>query len=271
LAGSGQRKSTNGIGRSASFNAPTDIALDGKTRTLYVLEPRTPSIRIVTTKGLVKTLTKSLDRPTGLAFSPTDESLYTTSAATSDVSRITLRGRVSKFVHVPDDSLPPQILGKASFDLSGNISITEGRAGNIVRITADKSISYNVVGPGVFGICFAVGDFYVVNQVAGTLAKVMERGTKVITSSGLLSFTAQVTYDEDDKSFFIADPHRNRILRADNRGVKVFAGNGTAGEVDGSLADAEFNKPTGIVYDHTTRALYVIDSNGNTVRKVSWL
>ena len=270
LAGSGHRKSVDGKGRGASFNAPTDIALDPGSGHLYVLEPETPSIRSVTSAGVVDTLTRKLKSPTALAFDDRDQHLYTASATTSDLDRVTMAGLVSEFVHVPRSRhLPPNILSKMAFDRDGTLRITDDRSGRIVTVTPGKHISFDALQPGLFGICFASGAFYVVNQLSGTLAKLMGDDQRNVAKSPMLQFTATVTYDPDNGSFYVADPRHNRILEVTGGSVVRLAGNGKAGEVDGSFADAEFNAPTGIIYDQATRKLYVTDSGGNTVRAIT--
>ncbi len=52
--------------------------------------------------------------------------------------------------------------------------------------------------------------------------------------------------------------------------IETFAGanNATPGYADGSLADARFNMPEGLVLDGTGDALYVADSLNHTIRKI---
>ena len=70
---------------------------------------------------------------------------------------------------------------------------------------------------------------------------------------------------------YIADTFNNQIDYENlNTGViKVLAGNGTAGLVDGPLLSAEFFDPRGLTFDAQLNALFVADRDNNAIREVN--
>jgi DNA-binding beta-propeller fold protein YncE len=272
LAGSGNTASVDGTGRQASFDAPSDIALDPRAGLLYVLEPSTGSARKLTVQGTVATLTRSLAAPAALAFNPADGNLYATEPASSSIDRIGTNGTVSNFMQVPvSASLPPQILGKIAIDTAGNLNITESRAGDLIVVTPNRNMTTTAVAPGALGVCFDSkdGNVYVLNQAYGEIEQVSSAGSHSFIASALLQGGAAITYDATNDSFYVTNPSKNQVLHVAGGVVSVFAGTGLAAEADGPASSAEFNAPTGIVYDLALHALFVTDSAGNTVREIT--
>ena len=76
-----------------------------------------------------------------------------------------------------------------------------------------------------------------------------------------------LTADNDGNVYF-TNANRVRKLAADGT-VTTFAGQATAGNVDGQGATAMFSNPTGMSYDRTTSTLYVADSGNSKVRKIA--
>jgi thiol-disulfide isomerase/thioredoxin len=67
---------------------------------------------------------------------------------------------------------------------------------------------------------------------------------------------------------FVADTynHRIKVLDPSTRVVRAFAGDGTAGHVDGALATARFDEPGGVSAGFG--ALYVADTNNHAIRRI---
>jgi hypothetical protein len=67
---------------------------------------------------------------------------------------------------------------------------------------------------------------------------------------------------------FVADTynHRIKVLDPITREVRAFAGDGTAGHVDGALAAARFDEPGGVSAGFG--ALYVADTNNHAIRRI---
>lgn len=77
-----------------------------------------------------------------------------------------------------------------------------------------------------------------------------------------------VAVDATD-NVYVADTYNNVIRKIDPSGnVTTFAGNGTAGYVDGPAASAEFNYPAGIAVA-SDGSIYVADQDNNRIRKIS--
>lgn len=76
-----------------------------------------------------------------------------------------------------------------------------------------------------------------------------------------------IVYNADDGMLYIADSHNNVIRRMDSYGnVTTYAGNGTPGLVNGSVSQAQFDKPTDIAIFNGV--MYVADSMNNVIRRI---
>ena len=68
----------------------------------------------------------------------------------------------------------------------------------------------------------------------------------------------------------VSDQSNNRIRRVTLAGVvTTFAGTGTAGADDGPVATATLNGPQGVVSDPTTGDVYIADTTGHLIRRVT--
>ena len=78
-----------------------------------------------------------------------------------------------------------------------------------------------------------------------------------------------IVYNPANGVTYVADSgnHRVRAIAA-NGTVSTFAGSGVAGYVDGTLLGASFSSPRGICLA-PNGTIYVVDTNGNNVRKLS--
>ena len=271
IAGSGSAGNANGSGRAATFTGPTSVAIDVTGGVLYVLEPGTGDIRAVTRQGAVTTLAGGLSSPGALTFDPTNASLIVTNTATSGLVRVTETGASSAYAQLPAQGIPPTLLGQIAADASGTVYVTASRAGDLFTILPAGTVSSRDVGPGAQGIVAPSpdGSVYVVNQGAGALQHISGAGTTTIASSPMLQPTQSMTFDPVNSTFYLTDPHDNRIIAATMAGqVSVFTGTGAPTDADGTLAIASFNAPSGIAYDAGSNALFVSDTNGNTIREI---
>jgi len=76
-----------------------------------------------------------------------------------------------------------------------------------------------------------------------------------------------VFFNAADNLVYIADSHNNVIRRMDSSGnVTTYAGTGTPGLVNGSLTQAQFDKPTDIVIKNGF--MYVSDTMNNVIRRI---
>ena len=92
----------------------------------------------------------------------------------------------------------------------------------------------------------------------------------------VLSYPTKIAYSQDfsHKSYngsviFIANSGRNNILIANLSGeVIIEIGSKNPGFRDGTLAQAQFNNPTGLLYDN--QKLYVADTGNHAIREINF-
>jgi len=76
-----------------------------------------------------------------------------------------------------------------------------------------------------------------------------------------------IVFNPGDNMMYIADSHNNVIRRMDASGnVTTYAGTGAAGLVNGSLSQAQFDKPLDLVIHNGF--MYISDSMNNTIRRI---
>jgi len=134
-----------------------------------------------------------------------------------------------------------------AFDGAGNLYITEGGGCRIRKVTPAGIIT-TVAGNGTPG--------YNGDGIAAVNAELYYPGAVAVDSNGNL---------------YIADYNNNRVRKVTPAGtISTVAGKGTAGETGngGPATAAELNLPQGIAVDAAGN-LYIADSGGNTIRKVT--
>jgi uncharacterized repeat protein (TIGR02543 family) len=74
---------------------------------------------------------------------------------------------------------------------------------------------------------------------------------------------------DDAGNVYVADPENHRIRKIDPNGmVSTLAGSGTAGYLDRSNTEAQFNYPRGVAVDSTGN-VYVADTDNHRIRKIA--
>jgi DNA-binding beta-propeller fold protein YncE len=115
------------------------------------------------------------------------------------------------------------------------------------------------------GACFA-GIANTVTTVAGNHTAGLVNGA---SSSAEFATLGGISYLSSTGLFYIADA-QNNVIRGWNQAqgtVTTYAGTGTAGLIDGSLASAEFYVPSKMVWDSSGNA-YLTDTANNVIRKI---
>ncbi|HEY8186050.1 MAG TPA: hypothetical protein VIF64_08275 [Pyrinomonadaceae bacterium] len=76
-----------------------------------------------------------------------------------------------------------------------------------------------------------------------------------------------IVFNPADNMMYIADSHNNVIRRMDSSGnVTTYAGTGTPGLMNGSLSEAQFDKPVDLVIHNGF--MYISDSMNNVIRRI---
>ena len=92
-----------------------------------------------------------------------------------------------------------------------------------------------------------------------------------VTPSGVvisLTHGTGITMDID-RNIYVSDTLNHRIMKITLNGAStVFAGNGTAGYVNGTGTAAQFNYPNGLATDSSGN-IYVADTGNNSIRKIT--
>lgn len=163
---------------------------------------------------------------------------------------------------------------KITKDIDGNYATVSTLAGGLF------SFSSSVDGTGAnakfnypTGMVYdGTAAFYVTDYNTGNIRKVSLAGEVTTIVTGLSKPTNLVYNVENNVAFlYVADSGNHCIKKVnlnDNNSVSVFAGiSGASGSVDGLLAAAKFNLPTGLAI---TKAgvVYVVDRGNNKIRKI---
>lgn len=122
-----------------------------------------------------------------------------------------------------------------------------------------------------------------VADIGNNAIRGIDAGHKVVTSAGAgpskpgfengqgpkakFNRPTSVVFNAADNMVYIADSHNNVIRRMDSYGtVTTYAGTGKPGLVNGSLSEAQFDKPTDLVIRNGI--MYVSDTMNNVIRRI---
>jgi hypothetical protein len=223
LAGTGEWGSDNGSGATATFSAPTGIAVD-TSGNLYVSEPNYGRIRMISPSGIVSTLAYNL---WGIEFIATSGTIiYAADTWNNRIRKISSDGTVSDFV---SGITEPRAL---VVDGSGNVYVAVEDF-KICKISTAGAVS-NFAGSGLYGSADGTGS----QASFGTI-----RGLTIDTSGNL----------------YVADTNNNKIRKiTPNRVVTTLAGAGWSGSTDGTGVGATFREPWSIAFHGS--GLYVAEN-----------
>jgi hypothetical protein len=144
--------------------------------------------------------------------------------------------------------------GEAAYFASPAGMVLDSDGGFFVADETNNAIRYVDRNLNVFTIAgLGYGRFGFTNGDAGEAMFALPRGVAL----------------DDGGNVYVADTANNLIRQIDPTGiVRHFAGDRDAGFRNGGPVSAEFNGPTGIVFDGIGN-LYVADSNNNMIREIS--
>ena len=304
LAGTGAQGSADGVGTAAGFYNPAGITADAF-GDLYVADSFNNKIRKITATGYTidKPLPPGLNfdpttgNITGTPAAPSPPTNYTVTAynaggSGSVVVNITVTGRAAVppppnisyqtpqtyTVNVPITPLTPtNTCGAVPANLYGLVTTYAGSGGSGNANGAAQTASFN--GPA--GLAFdATGNLFVsevfnndIREItpAGVVTTFAGNGNAGITNGpgNQASFSSpyQVAFDKAG-NLYVADGGNDLIRKITPGGVvSSYAGSGSLGSNNGSLATATFNNPVGIAID-PFGIMYVADQGNSTVRKI---
>jgi sugar lactone lactonase YvrE len=277
LAGSaGQGGSSDGTGSEARFNAPSDVAVDGKGN-LYVTDIFDRTIRKITPGGVVTTSFDSKH----LHNMRTPGGVVTTLAGSA--------GQGGSSDGTGSDARFNEPSGVA-VDGSGNLYVADTYNHTIRKITPGGVVTTLAGSAGQQGSSDGTGSdarFNAPSDVAvdgrGNVyvvdAGIHDRTIRKITPGGVVTTLAGTEGQLGSESGWTVDDSGN-VYVAGNVGdtirkitpggvVTIFAGSaGQAGNSDGTGSDARFNNPNGVAVDGGGN-VYVADSDNDTIRKIT--
>ena len=270
-AGTGASGYINGTASAASFSNPSGVAVD-VTGNVFVADFANHKIRKITPSGIVSTfagsttnLSGSVDgtgtsarfnNPTGIAVDASGN-VFVADRNNNKIRKITPNGVVTTFAGIGTAGSTDGLGTVATFqtpsgvtvDGSGNIYVAEYNINNpttgnkIRKITPDGVVS-TLAGNGIDGSADGFGTAASFNKPFGVAVDAL--GT-----------------------VFVAERVNNLIRKISASGeVTVFAGNGSAGSIDGNGSIASFREPSGVVIDGTGN-LFVVEISNHKVRKIT--
>ncbi len=290
-AGTGQPGFTNGSATTATFAAPSGVAIDNQGN-LFVTDQGNNAIRMIDPNGNVTTLAGSgavgsqdgpganatFNGPIGLGVDTIVGNLFVGDA----------NNNMIRVVHIATGAVATYAgsttSGSTDGVITGNASLASfnGPRG-ITVVTVGQANSYNLF--------VIVADYY--NNKIREIITNTNRQTLVITlagnqnnspgfANGVGSFsspngTAWGYAKNGPVEFFIADAgnHAIRYSQSDPTSdltyempILTLAGTGSSGLVNGTYAQAQFNYPDGVAFNPVDGNLYVMDFSNNVIRKI---
>jgi sugar lactone lactonase YvrE len=262
-AGNGIAGFVDGPGTSAQFNGPSRMAMNGNGE-LIVADINNHSIRLIDTKGNVLTIAGDgvaglvngagsqarFNNPAGVAVDASGN-IYVADYGNHVIRMISTSNVVSIYAGTGQAGFADGNTQTASFngpidiaiDGSGNLYVADANNHAIRRIATDGTIS-TLAGNGTAG--FANGN--------GSAAR----------------FYAPAGIGvHDANNIYVADLGNHAIRRITQAGdVTTVAGNGTAGDVDGTVAAARFRFPYDVDTDISGN-IYIADDKNHKIRIIS--
>ncbi|SHF40904.1 IPT/TIG domain-containing protein [Pedobacter caeni] len=283
----------------AQFEEPYWMTFD-QNKNIYLLEQRRGLRFIDMAKREVKTLFrtgKGMDRPRTLSFSPSWDVLYVTNDQWDErgLSTATLTP-ASGFKEWNSLIYNKTTNGGAAHPQTGDYFYNsyvkgevfkwnkEGNSSELLFRVDDNDWEFNIqfAPSGDFAYIVVVNRHYILKSRYNRQTRKLEAPVHFVGGRGGAGHNDGVgtdarfkephqgAFDEND-NFYIADISNHCIRKITPEGVvSTFAGRpGSPGYADGGLRDAQFNQPSGIVYDPATGTFYVADLGNSRIRAIS--
>jgi len=184
-----------------------------------------------------------------------DGNLLQASFLDGRIERITPTGKMTTLVAEGLDGP----VGLAADD-TGNVFVCSCRGGSIERVAPDGPVS-PFAKSDLFacpnGITFGPdGDLYIVSFDNGHVVRITRDGEVSLLATLPEGGNAHIAYAQD--AFYVTKVAPNRVYRVTMDGrFEPFAGTGTVGVEDGTLAEATLARPNGIAASPGEEALYI--------------
>ena len=246
----------DGIGINSRFSTPYDILKHPLKDTLYVSDQNNHAIRFINLRnGVVKTIAGNgfagntfgigqnavLNRPFNMAISRTGDSLYFTEPFSNKIKLLLTKTGEVKWVAGSDTSgFLDKPLGRFSrFNRPQDIAL-RGNLLYVADVLNHKIRTINVVTTAV-------------STYAGSSS-----GFKDSTLLGA-RFNRPISVEWVGNKLFVGEDGglRVRVINPDSGSVKVWAGNGNLGLVDGIGTQARFRGISKITYNPLSKSLFV--------------
>ena len=266
FAGSGLQGTVDGTGTNARFGSPAGITIDA-TGTIYVTDSQYPSIRRITSAGVVTRFAgnnnpafadgvgtnTSFNSPSGIV-ADTYGNLYVADTNNHRIRRITSDGTVTTLAGQATPGYLDGIGINARFNFPYHLSID------------------------------ALGTLYVADQTNNRI-RTVQTSTGVVSTlagDGTAGFTPSrfntpqgITVDRF-RNAYVGDTGNHSIRKIpnvytvpENNGVvTTFAGEGVGGFLDGMGIGARFNQPAGVAID-SMGTLYIADQGQHRIRRIT--
>ncbi|MBI2302975.1 MAG: hypothetical protein HYU66_29055 [Armatimonadetes bacterium] len=255
IAGSGEAGFVDGPGAVARFNNPVNVAL-APNGSLFVADFDNGLVRQVEPDGTTSTIVNqgNFFRPFGITFGPDGELYVMTDRNTFDVGggvggtvwRVNIPGRAANVV--AENIGRPR--GMCAMPVGGGLLLADDSHAVISHLDTTTGVVTRLAGqPDQFGLINGTGDNARFNRPTGMAA--LPDGTVLVADSNN-NCLRRLTFSPDGSQ--ITD-------------VSTFAGDGTAGLVNGPRAGARFFGPGDVDTDAAGNA-YVADGGNHVLRLI---